>query len=37
MASELIQQHSTDFDLWLTNHTEQIENPRLHRPLYHFL
>jgi len=37
MASVLIQQHLTDFYLWLTNHAEQIENPRLHRPVYHFL
>lgn len=37
MVSELIQQYLTDFYLWLTNHTEQIENPRLHRHLYHFL
>lgn len=37
MASEIIRQHSTDNYLRLINHTEQIENPRLHRLLYHFL
>lgn len=37
MASETIQQHLLDFYLRLVNHTEHIENPRVHCLLYHIL